>query len=206
MADRGRRWYLGCRAAAVVFVVLASHGIRPAALAQQPPLQAPVIVVETSKGTFSFETFPQDAPSTVSHVEALVRGGFYDGIRVHRAVPGFVVQFGDPQSRDAGKRERWGRGRGAGSGTPVGVAEISPKRLHRKGAVGMAHMGDPARAESQIYVTLDDRRDLNGRYAIFGQVVGGEAVPARLTVGDTIIRMYVRTSLSAEEPAPDSDR
>jgi peptidyl-prolyl cis-trans isomerase B (cyclophilin B) len=181
------RW---CPAAAAVLVLLASEGARPPAHAQpQPP---PVIVVETSKGTFSFETFPNDAPVTVSHIEALVRDGFYDGIRVHRAVPGLVVQFGDPQSRDAAKRERWGRGPAAGSGTPVGVAEIAPERLHRRGAVGMAHMGDPARAESQIYVTLDDRPDLNGRYAVFGQVLGGEAVPARLTVGDTIIRMYVR--------------
>jgi cyclophilin family peptidyl-prolyl cis-trans isomerase len=67
-------------------------------------------------------------------------------------------------------------------------------------------MGDPSRAESQIYVTLGDRQDLNGRYAVFGQVVGGEAVPARLAVGDTIIRMYVRPPLSAPEPVPGSDR
>jgi peptidyl-prolyl cis-trans isomerase B (cyclophilin B) len=176
----------------------------PPAAAQ--PQTAPVVVVETSKGSFSFETFPADAPYTVSHVEALVRKGFYDGIRVHRAVPGFVVQFGDPQSRDPAKRALWGRGPAAGSGTPVGVAEIAPKRGHKRGAVGLAHMGDPSRAESQIYVTLGDRPDLNGRYAVFGQVVGGEAVPARLAVGDTIIRMYVRPPLSAPEPVPGSDR
>ncbi len=59
--------------------------------------RAPVIVVETPKGSFEFETYPNEAPKTVAHIEELVTQGFYDGQRVHRAVPGFVVQFGDPQ-------------------------------------------------------------------------------------------------------------
>ena len=59
-----------------------------------------MIVVETTKGTFEFETYPAEAPKTVAHIVALVRRGFYNGQRVHRAVPGFVVQWGDPRSRD----------------------------------------------------------------------------------------------------------
>ena len=156
------------------------------------PASAPVFIVETSRGTFSIETFPAEAPYTVAHVEALVRRGFYDGLRIHRALPDFVVQFGDPRTRDTDDREVWGKGAAAGSGKPVGAAEISPKRPHRRGAVGMAHMGDPSRADSQIYVMLGARPELDGRYAVFGQVVGGEAVPARLAVGDTITRIYVR--------------
>jgi cyclophilin family peptidyl-prolyl cis-trans isomerase len=152
----------------------------------------PTVIVETSRGTFSFETFPDNAPYTVAHVLRLVRGGFYDGMRIHRALPGFLVQFGDPQSRDLSLRPLWGRGAAAGSGIPVDAAEISPKRLHRKGAVGMAHLGDPSKAESQIYVMLADKPELDGRYAIFGQVTGGEAVPGRLQVGDSITRVYVR--------------
>src|SRR5262245_24277812 len=61
---------------------------------------APVIVVETSKGSFAFETYPEDAPKTVKHIVDLVRAGFYDGQRFHRVVPGFVAQWGDPQTRD----------------------------------------------------------------------------------------------------------
>ena len=152
----------------------------------------PIVVVETIKGTFAFATFPNDAPLTVEHVLALVRARFYDGQRVHRALAGFVVQFGDPQTRDLDKRSVWGRGRAAASGNPVGVAEITKRRAHRPGAVAMAHMGDPARADSQIYVTLENRRDLDGRYAVFGQVVEGEDVPPRLQVGDLITRVYIR--------------
>lgn len=152
----------------------------------------PVIVVETSKGAFAFETFPKEAPATVAHVVALVRNGFYDGQRVHRALAGFVVQFGDPQSRDLTKRELWGRGAAAASGQPIGVAEITRKRVHKQGAVAMAHMGDPAKADSQIYITVASRPDLDGRYAVFGQVIGGDDVPARLQVGDVIAKMYVK--------------
>jgi peptidyl-prolyl cis-trans isomerase B (cyclophilin B) len=153
---------------------------------------APVIVVETSKGTFSFETFPDEAPATVAHVVGLVGAGFYDGLRIHRAIPGFLVQFGDPQSRDLAKRDVWGRGAGAASGHPIGSAEISAKRHHTKGTVGMSHMGDPAKADSQMYVTLANEPDLDGSYAILGQVITGEDVPAALQVGDTIVKAYVR--------------
>jgi peptidylprolyl isomerase len=152
----------------------------------------PVIVVETAKGTFTVETYPADAPKTVAHVVDLVKRGFYDGQRVHRAAPGFVVQWGDPQSRDLAKESEWGTGPTASSGTPIGVAEITKKRLHTKGAVGMAHPGLPSSADSQIYVTLADRPDLNGRYAVFGHVVDGYDVVEQLQRGDAITRMYVK--------------
>ena len=144
----------------------------------------PIIVVETNKGSFEFETYPEDAPKTVAHVVALVKQGFYDGQRIHRAIPGFLVQWGDPRSRDTGQETDWGRGPSASSGTPIGAAEISKKRLHRAGAVAMAHPGVPAQADSQIYVTLAERSDLNGKYAVFGQVIEGADVPARLERGD----------------------
>ena len=158
----------------------------------QDSLDRPIVVVETSRGTLSFETFPGEAPITVAHVLSLVRARFYDGQRVHRVQPGFVIQFGDPQTRDPGKREVWGHGAAAGSGTPVGVAEMSKKRLHTKGAVGLAHTGDPNKAESQIYITLARRSDLDGRYVVFGQVISGEDVPEDLQIGDDIRRVYVR--------------
>jgi cyclophilin family peptidyl-prolyl cis-trans isomerase len=153
---------------------------------------APLIVVETAKGRFAFDTFPGDAPLTVAHIASLVRKGFYNGQRIHRAVPGFVVQFGDPQTRDQAKREIWGRGHAASSGDPIGAAEITNKRRHVIGAVGVAHLGAPADADSQIYITLAPRSDLDGQYTVFGQVVEGEDVPAKLQVGDEIIRAYLR--------------
>jgi cyclophilin family peptidyl-prolyl cis-trans isomerase len=153
---------------------------------------APVIVVETSKGTFAFETFPNEAPKTVAHIVALVNRGFYDGQRVHRAIPGFLIQWGDPRSRNDAVQAEWGRGAAASSGTPVGISEISKKRLHVKGAVGLSHPGNPAQGDSQIYVTLANRPDLNGSYTVFGAIISGADVPERIQPGDVIQRMYVQ--------------
>jgi cyclophilin family peptidyl-prolyl cis-trans isomerase len=176
------------------FVAFVSFVMIVAAACERPSAQstAPVIVVETTKGSFEIETYPTDAPKTVAHVVRLVQRGFYDGQRVHRALPGFVVQWGDPRSRDVAQETEWGRGAAASSGSPVGVAEMNRKRTHTRGAVAMAHEGDPARADSQIFVTLADRPDLNGRYVVFGHIVSGDDVPARLERGDLIRRMYVK--------------
>ncbi len=153
---------------------------------------APIIVVETTKGTFAFETYPADAPVTVAHIVDLVKRGFYDGQRVHRAQPGFVVQWGDPRSRDLVREADWGRGAGASSGTPIGVAELPKTRKAAAGAVAMAHMGNPAAADSQIFITLANRPDLNGKYTVFGHVITGADVPARLERGDVIVKMSLR--------------
>jgi cyclophilin family peptidyl-prolyl cis-trans isomerase len=152
----------------------------------------PVIVVETTKGSFEFETYPMDAPKTVAHIIELVKRGFYDGQRIHRALPGFVVQWGDPRSSDLSREADWGRGPEASSGHPIGVSELRRKRLHTLGAVAMAHLGNPALADSQIYVTLANRPDLDNRYTVFGHIVGGDDVPARLERGDLIRRMYLK--------------
>ena len=173
---------------AIVSVLLAALVVG-APSAQTP---APVVVVETTRGTFEFETFPDEAPKTVAHIVELVRRGFYDGQRIHRALPGFVVQWGDPRSRDASRESDWGRGTAASSGSPIGVGEITPKRKAVRGAVAVAHPGIPSQADSQIFVTLSDRSDLDGQYAVFGQVIRGADVPARLERGDLIVRMSVR--------------
>ena len=174
----------------VVVMAVAIGCLSHAATAQTGA--GPIIVVDTTKGTFEVETFQDDAPTTVAHVITLVKSGFYDGQRIHRALPGFLVQWGDPRSRDLVQESEWGRGPNAGSGTPVGVTEMSRKRPHVMGAVAMAHPGNPARADSQIFVTLANRPDLNNKYAVFGHLVSGDDVPARLERGDVITRMYMK--------------
>ena len=162
----------------------------PAAAAQRSPGAGPIIVFETaSKGSFEMETYPNEAPKTVAHILALVKRNFYNGQRVHRVVPGFVVQWGDPLSRDYTRRDRWGTG---GSGKPVGVAEMNPKRTHRLGAVAAAHAGDPRMADSQIYVTLAATPRLDGDFTVFAQVISGMDVVRTLQVGDVIRRATVK--------------
>jgi cyclophilin family peptidyl-prolyl cis-trans isomerase len=158
----------------------------PAAIS---PGAGPVIVVETVKGTFEFETYPNEAPKTVARIIELVNKRFYNGLRVHRVEPGFVVQLGDPTTRDMTRQDDWGR---YGSGTPIGVAEITKTRTHVRGAVAMAHADDATKADSQWYVTLSPQHRLDGRYTVFGKVISGMEVVTKLEVTDRIIRVTVR--------------
>ena len=161
------------------------------------PGAGPVVVLETSKGTIEFETYPNEAPKTVAHILALVKRTFYNGIRVHRVVRNFVVQFGDPQTRDMTKKDRWGAGPAAGSGKPIGVGEINPKRTHVLGAVAMAHAGDAAKADSQMYITLAPVPRLNPDYTVFGKVISGIDVVQKIEVGDVIKKASVRSASPA---------
>ena len=149
----------------------------------------PVLVIETVKGSIEIETYPGEAPKTVEHIVALARRNFYNGHRIHRVVRGFVVQFGDPLSRDMTKRDRWGS---QGSGRAIGVAEISPKRRHGLGAVAVAHAGDPRQADSQMYITLGPQPKLDGDFTVFGQVISGMDVAQKLAVNDIIRRVTVK--------------
>ena len=163
-------------------------GQKPAAPATPRPAGAgPVLVVETVKGTIEIATYPNEAPKTVEHIVALARRNFYNGQRVHRVVPGFVVQFGDPQTRDMTKRDRWGSG---GSGQAIGVAEV--KRTHRLGAVAAAHPGDPRQADSQMYIAFAPQPKLDRDFTVFGQVISGMDVASKLAVNDIIRRITVK--------------
>jgi cyclophilin family peptidyl-prolyl cis-trans isomerase len=178
-------------AAIVALVVLMS----PAAPAGAPHAQkkspgaGPVIVLETAKGVIEFETYPEEAPKTVAQIVGLVKKGFYNGLRFHRVEPKFVAQIGDPQTRNMTLQEWWGRN---GSGTPIGVAEISKKHRHLRGAVGMGHPGDPRMADSQFYILTGNRPGLDGKYTVFGRVLRGMDVVDRLQRADVLKRATVR--------------
>ena len=143
----------------------------------------------TRQVTSSVAPRSNESPRTVEHVLNLVKKNFYNGLRFHRVEPGFVIQVGDPNTRDFTKKDLWGTG---GSGTPVGVAELSRKHLHVKGAVAMAHPGNAAKADAQFYVMLGARPSHDGKYVVFGKLIGGFDVPDKIRVGDVIKKMYVK--------------
>jgi cyclophilin family peptidyl-prolyl cis-trans isomerase len=166
-------------------------GQRPTRQVAAAPSAAagPIVVVETERGTFEFETYPDEAPKTTAHVLDLVRKHFYDGQRFHRVIPNFVVQTGDPASRDLARKDDWGTG---GSGTTVGAGEFSKRRLHERGAVALANPGDARLGDSQFYVTLTPAPRLDGDDTVFGKVIAGMDVVATLVAGDRIIRASVK--------------
>lgn len=173
----------------VVFAIVALAGPAITGQAKLSPGAGPsVIVVETEKGTFEIETYPNEAPKTVAHIIALINKRFYNGQRTHRVVPDFVMQFGDQQTRDMTKEKMWGRV----AGEPIGAAEFSKLRTHVKGAVAMAHNGDASKADTQMYVTLADTPRLNGKYVVFGKVIAGMEVVEKMKYADRIVRVTVR--------------
>lgn len=173
---------------------LAQTGVAPARKPAVKPgaaVAAATLVVETSRGVFEIETFPDTAPKTVAHIVALVKRGFYNGLRVHRVVPGFVVQFGDPFTRDLAKRDLWGTG---DSGKPIGAAEMSKAHTHdRKGMVAMAHSGDPrTTADSQFYITLAPQPQLDSNYPVWGQIASGMDIVEKTQELDVIKKISVK--------------
>ncbi len=130
-----------------------------------------VVVLETAVGQLAIELFPADAPRTAANFRKLVNEHFYDGLTFHRVAPGFVVQGGDPNSRDENPFND-------GQGGPGYTLPAEIKRAHVRGAVAMARRGDtenPNRESngSQFYIALRDLPQLDGAYTVFGQVIVG---------------------------------
>lgn len=170
----------------------AASTAKPAAAAAAAESDAaPIIVVDTERGTFEFETYPKEAPKTVAHIVALVKRNFYNGQRIHRVAPNFVIQFGDPNTRDFRLKADWGRG---SSGKPIGVLETSPLRPHKVGSVAMARGPDPGSSDSQMYVVLSTERtaQLDGAYTVFGQVTSGMDVVNAIKANDLIKRVTIK--------------
>jgi cyclophilin family peptidyl-prolyl cis-trans isomerase len=182
-------WCALASASALVVAIDAEGPSARARAEQTSPGAGPIVVLETAKGVIEFETYPEEAPKTVAHILALVRRGFYNGLRFHRAEPNFVVQVGDPQTRNMTLVDYWGRGN---SGKPIGVAEITKKRTHIRGAVAMGHSGSAKDADSQFYITLRNAPELNGKHAVFGRVIRGLDVAAKLQKADLLKKASVK--------------
>jgi cyclophilin family peptidyl-prolyl cis-trans isomerase/HEAT repeat protein len=150
----------------------------PAAIeAMVAPKYSPHAYIDTAKGTIQFELTVLDAPRTVANFIALVRRNYFRGVQLHRVVPDFVVQDGDP------------RGDGAG-GPGYTIRDEINQRPYLRGTVGMA-LDWPDTGGSQFFITHSPQPHLDGRYTVFGQVVAGMDVVDRLQQWDTIERIRV---------------
>ena len=161
-----------------------------AAPASAQDAKAPKVVITMEKGgQITLEFFPKDAPRHVDNFLALAKKGFYDGQRVHRVEPNFVVQFGDPQSKTLPMNDpRMGTG---DPGYKI-KAEFNTRKFER-GVLGMARSQDPDSAGSQVYIMLGPAPFLDGKYTAFGQVTKGMDVVDAIRVGDRITSIKVVT-------------
>jgi len=162
-----------------------SAGDKPAAKPGDgtPAAKAPTAIVTLEKGgEIVLEFWPDVAPRHVENFVKLASQKFYDGQRIHRVEPSFVVQFGDPQSKTLPLDDpRMGTG---GPGYTI-KAEFN-KRSFDRGVLGMARSDDPNSAGSQVYIMLGPAHFLNGKYTAFGRVASGMGVVDQIRVGDRI--------------------
>src|ERR687888_746356 len=131
--------------------------------------------ITTNFGDIELELYPQDAPKTVENFKQLAKKGFYNGLIFHRIVPGFVIQGGDPNTRDVNNKSKWGTG---GPGWNI-KAEFN-KNKHSRGALSMARSQDPNSAGSQFFIVLKDSNFLDGQYTVFGKVTSGMDVVEKI--------------------------
>jgi peptidyl-prolyl cis-trans isomerase B (cyclophilin B) len=125
-------------------------------------------VITTSEGVMVVEFYPDVAPNHVANFEKLARAGFYDGTAFHRVIPGFMIQGGDPNTKDDNAKNTWGLG---GPGYTV-KAEFNSKH-HARGILSMARSQDPDSAGSQFFICHADAGNLDGQYTVFGNLVKG---------------------------------
>lgn len=144
-----------------------------------------IAVIETDKGTIKFSFYPDEAPKTVENFVKLANEGFYDGCKFHRVVAGFVIQGGDPNSKDD---DPTNDGQG-GPGYTI-VAEFSDLK-HEEGTVAMARKSEPNSGGSQFYICLEAQPNLNGQYTVFGQVTEGLNVIQKIEKGDAMSKVYI---------------
>jgi peptidyl-prolyl cis-trans isomerase B (cyclophilin B) len=145
---------------------------------------------DTNRGTIVAELYDQDAPKTVENFEKLANQGFYDGVKFHRVIPDFVVQGGDPLSRDlpTGDR-RIGTG---GPGYKIKCETAGNPRKHEVGALSMAHAGKDT-GGSQFFMVLSEpnTRHLNGVHTVFGKVTTGLDAMKQIQQNDVMTRVRV---------------
>lgn len=177
-------------AAAVLGIaaLAAPSSAAPPRKVRHPAPQADIVRMVTTRGTILIKLYPKAAPVSVANYEKLVRKGFYNGLTFHRITdlnpsePSKIVQGGDPQGNGQGGPGYTIQGefKSNGSSNPL---------THVAGAVAMARSQDPNSAGSQFYICVNPVHFLDPNYAVFGMVIKGLNVAAKLQVGDKMTKV-----------------
>src|SRR4051794_25394479 len=154
-----------------------------AALYATEPAKAPaagkgadeVAVIQTSEGDMVVQFWSDAAPKTIENFKKLARSGFYNGTTFHRIIKGFMIQGGDPLTKDPAKEKEYGNG---GPGYSI-KAEFN-YHDHQRGVLSMAREKGPDTGGSQFFICLASIPRLNGKYTTFGRVIKGDDVLAKI--------------------------
>ena len=137
-------------------------------------------IISTTEGDLVIEFWPDVAPGHVKNFTDLAKKGFYDGTAFHRVIKGFMIQGGDPLTKDASKENQWGTG---GPGYQI-KAEFNDK-AHTRGVLSMARSNNPDSAGSQFFICHGDPRFLDRQYTAFGKLIKGDDVLEKIATTPT---------------------
>ena len=135
-----------------------------------------IAIIKTTEGEMILEFWPDVAPKTVENFKKLAQKGFYDGTCFHRIIKGFMIQGGDPLTKDAGKEDQWGTG---GPGYQI-KAEFND-RSHQFGVISMARSSNPDSAGSQFFLCNGNASFLDRQYTAFGKLIKGDDVLTKIS-------------------------
>src|SRR5712692_3803489 len=172
---RGRIYLLGT----LVLIVTVALGLYVYASAQPAPIV--YAKLNTPQGQIEVELYQSLTPKTVTNFVNLAKSGFYNNLIWHRIVKGFVIQTGDPNSRNGYNNSTWGQG-GSSQTVPL---EIVSSLHNNAGYLGMARSSDLNSGSSQFYINLANNPSLDGNYTVFGKVIGGMDVA--LAIGNVAV-------------------
>ena len=179
-----RRVMAGCMAMMLVLGVSLLWGMGTVSAADKAPAvkagkaegaKGPRAIITTRFGEIEVAFFPDKAPEHVKNFMSLAKSGFYNGTIFHRVIPGFMIQGGDPNTKDLNKPETYGQG-GPSHRLKAEFNDIP----HRRGILSMARTNDPNSAGSQFYIVVKDSNFLDGQYTVFGEVVRGMEVADKI--------------------------
>jgi len=151
----------------------------PAPKAEVP--KGPRAIIKTKFGDIEVKFFPDVAPRHVENFIKLGKSGFYNGTIFHRVIPGFMIQGGDPNTKDSLRKELYGQGGPKDEkGNPILLKQEFSDIPHKRGIVSMARAQDPDTAGSQFFIVVEDSRFLDRKYTVFGEVTRGIGVADKI--------------------------
>jgi peptidyl-prolyl cis-trans isomerase B (cyclophilin B) len=146
-----------------------------------PPSPGPQAVIKTKFGVIHIKLYPEVAPNHVKNFIQLAKSGFYDGTIFHRVIPGFMIQGGDPNTKNSLRKDTYGQGGPKDEkGNPILLKAEFSDISHKRGIVSMARGNEPDTAGSQFFIVVEPSIFLDGKYSVFGEVTKGIGVADRI--------------------------
>jgi len=156
----------------------ANADVKPVA---SPPSLGPKVIIKTKFGDIHIKLNPEVAPNHVKNFIQLAKSGFYDGTIFHRVIPGFMIQGGDPNTKNSLRKDTYGQGGPKDEkGNPIFLKAEFSDIPHKRGIVSMARANEPDTAGSQFFIVVEPSPFLDRKYTVFGEVIKGLGVADRI--------------------------